>query len=402
MTEYSYTQYSRLTPYTKWNGGRITDVDLLTLDEAASLATKHAKIEITINDFLRAAKRGEILLRAIVHKSVTMQPCRESDTELFVPETSIPTLPIEACQSLANVSVAKWRHINGHEPIENLGGQMGTYKRWELPDGEPDFETNLADCRVIGNDVHALADSYISQEFEAHWDDILYKSNYWRKRQSITLIEAAIIFHGMNPLEETEESAKCVTNYDDSNKEFKSTPEDFKLLLRHFKEVERIQPLNRTLREWYLIAKSDELKVHPRIEKWFKDDETVPATSKLENGHQSITFENPHEPTQAPTNIINLALDDNIVPVKSEPDSKPWNVKDERDPEPSHFQAWYTAARYFARILIKDDPSLLQKTEQLVKKIQSDLLKINVTKRGGKKPPATATIKKALQNIKFN
>lgn len=308
MPEYSFTLYPRLEPKTKWNGGRISDVDLLTLDEAASLATKHAKTEITINDFLRAAKRGEILLRAIVHKSATMQPCRASDSELFVPETSFPTLPIEACQSLANVSVAKWRHINCHEPMESLVRLIGTYKRWELPVGEPDFETNLADCRVLGNDVHALADSYISQEFEAHWDDILYKSNFWRKRQSITSIEAAIIFHGMNPLEETEESAKCVTNYDDSNKQFKSTPEDFKLLLRHFKEVEQIQPLNRTLKEWYAIAKSDELKVHPRIEKWFKEDEVIPTTSKLEDKSQSIGASvNEYVPTNAIGQIAIIA-----------------------------------------------------------------------------------------------
>jgi hypothetical protein len=304
MTEYSYTQYSRLTPYTKWNGGRITDVDLLTLDEAASLATKHAKTEITINDFLRAAKRGEILLRAIVHKSATMQPCRASDAELFVPATSFPTLPIEACQSLANVSVAKWRHINWHEPIEILGGQMGTYKRWELPDEEPDFETNLADCRVIGNDVHALADSYISNEFDKHWDDLTYKSSFWRRRQSVSAIEAAIIFHGMNPLEESEESAKTATNYDDSNENFKSTPEDFKLLLRHFKEVEQIQPMSRTLKVWQEIAKSEGLKTHPRIEKWFEDDETVPATLELKNKSQSIDVS---EAEYIPSNAIGQA-----------------------------------------------------------------------------------------------
>lgn len=157
---YGLPMYPRLRPITLWAGGRITETDVLTLDEAAKMASKHAGTEITVQDFLRAAGRGEILLRAVLNRTVVMQPCNVEDIEFPIPETAIPTLPLIACQGLANTGNAKWRHIDCFEIVEEFGGQLCRYQRWRLSDDEPDIETTIEDCRVIGFDVHALADAY--------------------------------------------------------------------------------------------------------------------------------------------------------------------------------------------------------------------------------------------------
>lgn len=65
--------FGRLEPRTPWAGGRMTDADVLTLADAARMATKHAGEPVTVGDFLRAAARGEITLRAIVHTATKVQ-----------------------------------------------------------------------------------------------------------------------------------------------------------------------------------------------------------------------------------------------------------------------------------------------------------------------------------------
>lgn len=170
MQEIKYTlpMFARLVPRTDWRGGRITDTDLLTLDEAAAMASKHAEQEVTPADFLRAAGRGEITLRAIVHRAVKVR--RHDGGVLFnagasnentVPEGSIPTLPLTACQHLAATGRACWRTFDGFEMID---GVLQRYTQGMLTDDEPDFATVPADCRVVGYDVHALADAFCEVE----------------------------------------------------------------------------------------------------------------------------------------------------------------------------------------------------------------------------------------------
>jgi hypothetical protein len=87
--------------------------------------------------------------------------------------------------------------------------------------------------------------------------------------------------------------------------------------------------------------------------------------------------------------------------IKSGPvPTSPWLVVDSKDPKP--LQAWYTAARYFARDLVKGDPSLLRNRNRLHKKIYEQLKQVGVNKRGGLVPPDPETIRKALTNIKFS
>lgn len=168
---YQYMQFARLEPRTPWMGGRLADTDLATLDEAACFASLHAKTEITAKDVLRAASRGEIRLRAIVHHSAKIRKhdggvyCNAGEpNENVIPKGAIPTLPLSACRQLANAGRASWRTIDGFVMTDD---QLMRYDIAALEDGEPDIETVIEDCRVIGYDVHALADAYVEEETPA-------------------------------------------------------------------------------------------------------------------------------------------------------------------------------------------------------------------------------------------
>ena len=79
--------------------------------------------------------------------------------------------------------------------------------------------------------------------------------------------------------------------------------------------------------------------------------------------------------------------------------SKPWLLADPKDPTPA--QPWFTPARYFARQLIKDDSTLLQKSLPLADKVSKSLANVGIYKRGGVKPFAADTILKAFVNVKL-
>ena len=201
----------------------MADAELLTLPEAARLASKHADDEITPADFLRAAARGAILLKAVCPRNVTMRPCRPGDEPRQLVQGSKPTLPLIACELLSENGRATWRTMDWFEPhviriprsrkvqarIEAVEpreaetaprqqqasesaaapgakagpppdhpdpaakgikgnwadddegpGELCRFTRWRLDDSEPDLQTVPEDCRVSGMDVHALADDY--------------------------------------------------------------------------------------------------------------------------------------------------------------------------------------------------------------------------------------------------
>jgi hypothetical protein len=82
-----------------------------------------------------------------------------------------------------------------------------------------------------------------------------------------------------------------------------------------------------------------------------------------------------------------------------EQSDKPWSITDPRDPKP--VRPWYTAARYFARQLIKSDSTLGEKRNLLVIKIAQEFTNVGIFKRGEKKHLSPETIKKALSNIEL-
>lgn len=165
---YFLPMFERLEPRTPWSGARMADTDILTLDAAASMATRHAGETVTTGDFLRAAARGEVTLRAIVHHSAKVLAhdggvfCNQGrEDENTVPASAIMTLPLDACKQLAAAGRASWRIFDGFEWVD---GVLMRYTRGHLVPGEPDFETVPADCRILGRDVHALADAFIEPQ----------------------------------------------------------------------------------------------------------------------------------------------------------------------------------------------------------------------------------------------
>ena len=167
MTTYHYPMYDRLEPRTEFRGGRLTDTDVLSLEEAAFMASKHSGVAVTVGDFLRAGARGEITLRAIIHRTAKLELigggvyCNAgTPNENTAREGAILNLPLTACQHLANVGRARWRTLDGFKEIE---GELCRYDRVQLLETEPDFETVPADCRVTGYHVHALADEFYDE-----------------------------------------------------------------------------------------------------------------------------------------------------------------------------------------------------------------------------------------------
>lgn len=118
-----------------------------------------------------------------------------------------------------------------------------------------------------------------------------------------------------------------------------------------------------------MLAKSDLPKVKFAVEKLMQQVETTPT---MQTGAQ--IFEEPQHSNKAP-----------------------WEIADPKDPKPE--QPWYIPARYFARQLIKHNPSLEEKLELLAKKIIPLLTDAGFNKRGGKKPLMSGTILKALSNV---
>ncbi len=167
---YHLPMFARLKPTSEWKGGRMSHTDLLKLSEAARMASKHSGEEISIDEFLRAASRGEILLFTDCHRSVTMMPCRASDEPLHIPAQSFPTLPLSACLALSQRGRAKWRTSEDYEQAPALPAVLCRFTRWQLPDNEPDLESTTEDCRVNGLYTHALADAFIEGTDEPSTD----------------------------------------------------------------------------------------------------------------------------------------------------------------------------------------------------------------------------------------
>ena len=92
-----------------------------------------------------------------------------------------------------------------------------------------------------------------------------------------------------------------------------------------------------------------------------------------------------------PAKELNKLLDD------TNNDRKRWLEIDSSDPPPD--QHWYTPARYFARKLVADDPTLFSKKRTLATKVAKCLTAAGIFKRGNKKAPNATTVLKAFTNV---
>ena len=86
--------------------------------------------------------------------------------------------------------------------------------------------------------------------------------------------------------------------------------------------------------------------------------------------------------------------------IKDKPNKDLWLIP--RDSDPESKLPWHISARYFARKLVKDDPTLLTKRSALCIKVAASLAGVGLYKRGGKKPYDPQTIRKELIKIKFD
>lgn len=98
----------------------------------------------------------------------------------------------------------------------------------------------------------------------------------------------------------------------------------------------------------------------------------------------------------SPVNQTISASDEKHRPPEN---SKPYLVVNQSDPHPK--QPWYTPARYFARELINQDPTLLLKRDLLAGKVADMLDKTNIRSRSNKKFNP-ATIKKAFSKVNLS
>lgn len=158
----------RLEPRRPWQHGLISDTLPYALEEAARLATRQAGTEVTEQDFLAAAAEGLIRMHAIVRQQAMLEVCREGDSlptnthglpAGTVPKGALMPLPREACRSLAGIGEASWRTYEGYGKSPYLDDALSRFVRYRLIESDADFETQLSDCRIIGYDVHALADA---------------------------------------------------------------------------------------------------------------------------------------------------------------------------------------------------------------------------------------------------
>jgi len=166
INKISFALFPALKKKSKFfTGGRITDIDLLTLDEAAKMATKHAGCEVSQGDFLRAAGRGEIELIAVVKKDTKFKYLDQPELTPWVVKGGTWRIPLNACKKLASTGFARWR------VQEDVKVHCGNYMKYcptlQITDDEPDLEAELSDCRVLGRHIHALADAFMQKQPQA-------------------------------------------------------------------------------------------------------------------------------------------------------------------------------------------------------------------------------------------
>ena len=158
---YSLPVFERLRPTAPFTGGRIAETDLLTLQQAADMAALHCGKVVVVEDFIRAAGRGEIRLHALCPRDVVLQPTLETDEKakaVNAPQGSYLPLPANACKALALSSATHWR--GEIEAFQQTAHGPASWIRWKLAEDEPDLTATTAECVVKGYDVMALADAF--------------------------------------------------------------------------------------------------------------------------------------------------------------------------------------------------------------------------------------------------
>lgn len=226
------------------------------------------------------------------------------------------------------------------------------------------------------------------QRLVAHYDVSLHAAIWWT-RTNVKPDEAAMLLCRIDPLSDKDPENTYV---DDDRR----SPDRYRVLRRVFEDEAETALQSRMLLDWLCVAQRQAVPYHQWIDEYANalyDAGTIateaPPAPRVDAGEANASGEGAKPNSR-----------EGSKPLASLP---VWEVQHQDDPEP--LQPWYTPSRYFARVLIKEDVSLINKRGSpshpgaLPKKVVEKLTEIGTLKRGGKKSLSPVTILKSFAGV---
>lgn len=176
------------------------------------------------------------------------------------------------------------------EVLQSPGGEMQADEVNALLDAHPHWRSStprLPSARQTNE--HMLG----------HWDYSMHAAD-WFGMAAVTPREAASLLCQSDPLYDKADPENHTND--------ETGPEDFKLLLRVFSDVERSDPKDRTLIEWFTIAEARRCKNHSWISRYLEARQRLGV---------------PVVPTQAAP-VVTESASDGVEPAKARPG---WSLK---------------------------------------------------------------------------
>jgi len=179
-------------------------------------------------------------------------------------------------------------------------------------------------------------------------------------------------------------------------------------ILKHKKDIDMAKAYLCTINDELNKGATSALRVDLKLTNNLLTYITVASLDEwfINNGHP-VRVLVPVPTTKRSTAHITGDQQENESDLKGVDEQKPlqactgpcWTI-DSRDPHRE--QNWYTPARYFARQLVKENPTLIAKKDLLAKEVVALLTLNRIFKRGGKLPFDPGTVKKAFVNVILN
>lgn len=265
----------------------------------------------------------------------------------------------------------------------------------------------------LGTDLaDTVANQLVDEKSQVNADKVIQKKgsvnpnwDWWKKREGVRLWEAVALSKNIKPSRLEKIKAQQPNNYRYYFNRLNMAISWLNISLPIMQDHPNngILPENRVvlLSDFVQCAQSKGTKLPTGLQEIFAKHQNM---DKPVSEAKEIKFS---LPTNSGNNDSGGRSSDSASP-KTEPAQvqtpaaahTPWEIKDPKDPEPE--QPWYTPARYFARELVRDDPTLLTKKIALAEKVATSLINVGVCKRGGKKKLLASTILKSFVNVTLN
>lgn len=110
-------------------------------------------------------------------------------------------------------------------------------------------------------------------DFDSAWSDATFDADSWWRLNNVTPLQAATLLCGLNPEDDTVDPLTVSTD--------KTSPDDFKRLLREFEDAAQADAKPRTLSQWHDIAITTPLKHHT----WIDDYAVAMSSNKTPQAH---------------------------------------------------------------------------------------------------------------------